>query len=45
MPELRGDELCKLLRDSESLKHIPVLMLTLRTDDDALVQAITAGGR
>jgi DNA-binding response OmpR family regulator len=43
MPELRGDKLCKLLKESETLNHIPVLMLTSKTGDDALVQAITAG--
>ncbi len=43
MPQMTGIELLRRMKDSESLKDIPFLMLTASTEKDNIVMAIRAG--
>ena len=43
MPELSGIELCKTLRDTDSTRHIYIIMLTGRESEDELLEAFAAG--
>jgi two-component system, cell cycle sensor histidine kinase and response regulator CckA len=44
MPGMDGFEVCRKLKDDESLKHIPVVFLTaLKTDRDSRIKALEAG--
>jgi CheY-like chemotaxis protein len=43
MPGLGGIELVACLRSDENLRHIPAIMLTIRTDDEAIDRAYKAG--
>ena len=43
MPNMNGDELLSNVRDNESTKHTPFLLLTSRSDKDSVVGAIKAG--
>ena len=43
MPEMDGDELLKWVRDSETHKETPFIMVTSRGEKEHLVSAITAG--
>ena len=43
MPGLDGIETCRRLKAVEELSNIPVIMVTVRDDDEALEQAFNAG--
>jgi PleD family two-component response regulator len=43
MPGLKGIELVACMRADEKLRHIPAIMLTIRTDDEAIDRAYKAG--
>ena len=43
MPGLTGIEVVSRLRSDERLRHIPAIMLTIRTDDEAIDRAYKAG--
>lgn len=43
MPKMSGLELLKEIRGSESLKHIPVLMVTAEALQENIIAAIKAG--
>ncbi|HIJ78136.1 MAG: diguanylate cyclase [Desulfobulbaceae bacterium] len=43
MPGLDGIETCRRLKAVKDLSHIPVIMVTVRDDDEALEQAFNAG--
>jgi CheY-like chemotaxis protein len=43
MPGLTGIEVVSRLRADEKLRHIPAIMLTIRTDDEAIDRAYKAG--
>ncbi|MBE0586103.1 MAG: diguanylate cyclase, partial [Desulfofustis sp.] len=43
MPGLSGIGLCKILRDTDSTRHIYIIMLTGRESDDELLEAFDAG--
>lgn len=43
MPEMDGYELCKILKDDEKTKHIPILFITSNTDDKSIITAYNAG--
>lgn len=43
MPELNGFEMLKVIRSSESLKHLPVLMLTALREEEYKLQALSLG--
>jgi len=44
MPEMTGIETCRLIRQNESLKDIPVLFLTADSDEYTSMSAMEAGG-
>ncbi|WP_281756181.1 hybrid sensor histidine kinase/response regulator transcription factor [Neptunitalea chrysea] len=43
MPELTGAEFCKSLRNEVSISHIPVILLTGRTSDQARLEGYESG--
>lgn len=44
MPEVDGYEVCKILKNDETTKHIPVLMLTaIRTDSESRIKGLEIG--
>ena len=43
MPEMDGAELCRRLRSNRETSHIPLLMLTAKTDDDSKVEGMNIG--
>ncbi|MFH1771703.1 MAG: response regulator [Candidatus Omnitrophota bacterium] len=45
MPELNGLEVCKLLKDNEKTKNIPVIMLTALADEEDAVKGLEEGAR
>lgn len=43
MPEKNGYELCRILKQDERTSHIPVIMLTAKTDQQSKIQGIETG--
>ncbi len=43
MPEIDGIQLCRMLREREDTKHIPVLILSARGDAKSVIQGMEAG--
>lgn len=43
MPRLNGFETCRLLRQEEALKHIPIIMLTAKTEATYMEKGFQAG--
>ncbi len=43
MPNMNGLELLKAIRADESLKHLPVLMITAEAKKENIIEAATAG--
>jgi len=44
MPEMDGYEVCKVLREDQQSKDIPVIFVTADTDDETLKEAFESGG-
>lgn len=44
MPEMDGYEVCKVLREDQQSKDIPVIFVTANTDDETLKEAFESGG-
>lgn len=44
MPKLNGYEVLKLLKENESLQHIPVIFLTVKGETDSKVVGLRMGG-
>ena len=44
MPERDGFEICKLIKNEELTKHIPIVFMTAKTDEKSIESAYTAGG-
>jgi len=44
MPECNGYEVCQKLKQNPKTKDIPVIFITVRTDEDSLEKAYNAGG-
>ncbi len=44
MPEIDGFEVCRLIKEDKSLKNIPIIFLTARTDIDSISKAFKVGG-
>lgn len=43
MPNVDGLEACALLREQPTLEHVPILMLTAKTDEEDHVLGLDAG--
>ena len=43
MPGLDGHQLCRRIKEDESIKHIPVILVTARSGSDMLNEGIEAG--
>lgn len=43
MPGMDGFEVCRKIKDNETVRHIPIIMLTALSDVDSRVQGIEAG--
>jgi len=43
MPEMNGYEVCKLLKEDNRTSHIPVILLTAKSDDISQIEGINLG--
>ena len=43
MPDINGIELCKILKERDDTKNIPVLILSARGDSKSVIQGMEAG--
>jgi DNA-binding response OmpR family regulator len=43
MPGMSGIELCRLLRQREPTRHVPILILSARGDSGSVIEGIDAG--
>lgn len=43
LPGMQGDELCKKLKSDFKTSHIPIILLTARTEKDAIIQGLESG--
>ncbi len=43
MPEMRGDELCTLVKNNIETSHIPVILLTALNDDQSIMEGLQTG--
>ena len=43
MPNMNGIELCKSIRSKQSLSHIPIILLTAKTDNKSKVEGMNCG--
>ncbi|KJF43507.1 hypothetical protein LH29_14945 [Draconibacterium sediminis] len=43
MPETDGFEMCKMIRDDENISHIPIILLTAKTDSDSTITGYKYG--
>ncbi len=44
MPEMDGYEVCEALKKDKTVKHVPVIFLTAKTETDAIVKGFDVGG-
>jgi len=45
MPEMDGFEVCRLLKQNEKSKDIPVIFLTAKTDEKSIIEGFLSGGQ
>lgn len=43
MPEMTGDAVCRFIKTNKNLKHIPVIMVTTKSDEDSRERCHQAG--
>jgi YesN/AraC family two-component response regulator len=43
MPEMDGFEMCKFLKNTEATSHIPIILLTAKTDDESKLLGLQLG--
>lgn len=43
MPEMRGDELCKILKNDIDTSHIPIILLTALNNDKNVIEGLQVG--
>jgi signal transduction histidine kinase/ligand-binding sensor domain-containing protein/DNA-binding response OmpR family regulator len=43
LPGINGIELCRQIKTSESTSHIPVIMLSAKTEEETIVDGLTSG--
>jgi signal transduction histidine kinase/DNA-binding response OmpR family regulator len=43
MPEMRGDEMCRILKNSMETSHIPIILLTALNDDRNIIDGLKTG--
>lgn len=43
MPEMRGDELCQILKNDIETSHIPIILLTALNTDKNIIEGLQAG--
>lgn len=43
MPEMRGDELCEMLKDNIETSHIPIILLTALNDEQHIIKGLHTG--
>ncbi len=44
MPEMSGFDVCKVLKQNEKTKNIPILFITAKNDDDSIQKGFELGG-
>jgi len=44
MPDMNGIELCKVLKENDATKNIPIIFLTAINSQDVIIEAFKAGG-
>lgn len=44
MPEIDGFELCKIIKQNSSFKHIPIIFITSRSDEESIERGYDLGG-
>ncbi len=45
MPEMNGYEVCRIIKSEASIKDVPVIFITAKTDEESLIEAFDAGGQ
>lgn len=45
MPEMNGFEVCKIIRETQKLKDLPIIFLTANAESDQIVKGFTCGGQ
>lgn len=43
MPEMRGDELCRILKNDINTSHIPIILLTALSSDKHIIEGLQSG--
>ena len=44
MPQMDGFEVCRIIKNNPKIKHIPVIFITAKTDEDSIERAYDVGG-